>query len=132
MEYFPHFSRLHTSSFPLTSFGRKRPTFWKKYWHQSLEKRMYMIFFLYQLNFQQFQAILGVTSDGRGDKFYWLPPETENTGCVLRSLRELVFSMSSASRFTLEYRSTSHGHLVSFFLCLPGARVSYFKLSQFV
>ena len=64
--------------------------------------------------------------------FDWLPLEKENTGCVLRSLRELVFSISSASRFTLEYSSTSHGHLVSFFPCLPGARVSYFKLSQFV
>lgn len=64
--------------------------------------------------------------------FDWLPLEKENTGCVLRSLRELVFSISSACRFTLEYSSTSHGHLVSFFPCLPSARVSYFKLSQFV
>ena len=59
--YFPPFCPLHMDSLP---------SLLDEYKDQSVVKQMYMIFFFYQLNFQQFQAILGDNKDVRDGKFY--------------------------------------------------------------
>ena len=80
------FSPLHTHSFALTCY---------EYKDQSLLRRMYMtFFFFYQLNFQQFQAMISCESDLRGGKFYQLPSQKENTAKGYEgTLRETIWDI---------------------------------------